>query len=270
MCIRDSTETKKKGTGSENLGYYDHFYSGVAKEKRAQEKRVSILIRKNLRRFITNWEAVNERIIKMNLTIYGYRITILGIYAITEDALIELKDRFFEQLHQVISTIGSSREIILLGDLNSRVGKQEQSKVVGKHGENILNENGKKLIEVCEQNELRILNGFYPHKEIHMYTWTQNFRQLKSIIDYVIIKQKTKMKVQDVRVYRGATCGSDHYLLKTRIAFPRRKESNKEHTKTENQQGSEKEVRYNLNSLDHDSVRTVSYTHLDVYKRQEY
>lgn len=48
------TETKKKGQGSENLGQYDHFYSGVSKDRRAQQG-VSILISKHLRKFITSW-----------------------------------------------------------------------------------------------------------------------------------------------------------------------------------------------------------------------
>lgn len=40
-------ETKKKRVGSENLGYYDHFYSGVSKNLRAQQG-VTIIIRKSL------------------------------------------------------------------------------------------------------------------------------------------------------------------------------------------------------------------------------
>ena len=42
------TETKKKGQGSENLGHHDHFFSGVPKQKRAQQG-VSILICKIFR-----------------------------------------------------------------------------------------------------------------------------------------------------------------------------------------------------------------------------
>lgn len=59
------TETKKKGQGSENLGKYDHYYSGVPKEKGAQQG-VSIMIAKTLRNYITSWQPISERIIKMN------------------------------------------------------------------------------------------------------------------------------------------------------------------------------------------------------------
>lgn len=130
------TETKKKGQGSENLGEYDHFYSGVPKEKRAQQG-VSILISKKFRKFITSWEAVSERIIKMNITLYGNRLTIFGVYAVNDDALVSKKDEFFEHLHREISSIGRSREIIILGDLNGRTGAKTGDKAVGRYGEDL-------------------------------------------------------------------------------------------------------------------------------------
>lgn len=44
-------ETKKKGPKSENLGFYDHFYNGIIKDKKAQQ-RVSILIHKSMKKCI--------------------------------------------------------------------------------------------------------------------------------------------------------------------------------------------------------------------------
>lgn len=61
------------------------------------------------------------------------------------------------------------------------------------------------------------MNGFFEHKDIHKYTWHQETKQLKSIIDYIVIKQNTKFKVDDVRVYRGAECGSDHFLVVSKL-----------------------------------------------------
>ena len=36
---------------------------------------------------------------------------------------------------------------------------------------------------------------------------------LKTIIDYIITKQDLKLKIQDVRAYRGPNCGTDYKLL---------------------------------------------------------
>lgn len=53
-------------------------------------------------------------------------------------------------------TIGTNREIILMGDLNNRVGKKSKDEVVGPHGEDRINDNGERLIELCNNNEMKI------------------------------------------------------------------------------------------------------------------
>lgn len=66
-------------------------------------------------------------------------------------------------------------------------------------------------------NELRITNGFYEHKHAHKYTWggkTKISKLInKSIIDYLILKQRTCIELHDVRVQRRVTRKSDYYLL---------------------------------------------------------
>jgi hypothetical protein len=90
---------------------------------------------------------------------------------------------------------------------------------VGPFGEEILNDNGDKLIDICEQNSLNILNGYSKHEGIHQYTRLQDTKELRSIIDYIISRQKSGLKFQDVRVFRGMTVGSDHYLVNAKTLF---------------------------------------------------
>lgn len=67
------TETKKKDRWSEKFGQYNHFYSGVAEEKRVQQV-VSI-----------PWEKIDERLIKINLSIQVHKQTIIiGVYAVND------------------------------------------------------------------------------------------------------------------------------------------------------------------------------------------
>jgi hypothetical protein len=42
----------------------------------------------------------------------------------------------------------------------------------------------KKLIDFCTFNNLKIMNTFFKHKEIHKFTWEA--RGYKSIVDYFI------------------------------------------------------------------------------------
>ena len=109
-------------------------------------------------------------------------------------------------MNEVIAEIGNSREILITGDFNSRRGKKINNQVVGSFGEEVI-------------NSLKILNGYFKHKKIHQYTWHQDTLELKSIIDYIIARQNSGLKFQDVRVFRGMTVGSDHYLVNAKILF---------------------------------------------------
>ena len=114
---------------------------------------------------------------------------------------------------------------------------------------------------MCQQHSLRIQNGFYKHKDIHKYTWTQPTLQRKSIIDYIITRQISRIRLQDVRVYRGAECGTDHHLVKAKVYFPLI-------MNTANQPSTNHrevhEVRYNLDSLKNDSTVFLYRTRLNL------
>jgi hypothetical protein len=38
---------------------------------------------------------------------------------------------------------------------------------VGSYGKENINDNGKRLIDICEYSNMRIANGFYKHRDIH-------------------------------------------------------------------------------------------------------
>lgn len=179
---------------------------------------------------------------------HGYKLTILEVYAVNDDAPVNVKDQFFEKLNDEIVKVGTTRELIVLGNLNGRTGKKQNDKVVGRYGEETTNNNGERIITICEQNQLKILNGYFQHKEIHQYTWTQETRGLKSIIDYVIIRQISRINILDVRAYRGISCGSDHYFLGSKLSLLHKKNVKEENI--EEKEEKIEETRYNLSSLE--------------------
>lgn len=98
------------------------------------------------------------------------------------------------------------------------------------------------------------MNGFFAHKDIHKYTWYQHTRGIKSIIDYIVLKQQTNIRVQDVKVNRGAECGSDHCLVvaKIYIPFPGVRSG-----KTEESSAMLENVKYKLDSFENESTRLL-------------
>ncbi|XP_056644815.1 craniofacial development protein 2-like [Diorhabda sublineata] len=264
------SETKKKGQGTQTLGEYIHIYSGVNKEEHAK-RGISLLIHEKYKKNVSSWEAISDRTIKVNVNLKGCKITIIATYGPNEDARVDEKEKYYETLNELISQTGNDREIIILGDLNARTGKETKHEIIGPYGENTRNDNGSRLIDVCQHNLLRIMNGYFKHKEIHTYTWTQITRNLRSIIDYLIMKQKTKIKVHNVRVYRSAECGSDHHLIKAKLIMPIIKDN-----KQKNQLQNSKDLtdidipNYNIESLMNESTKLLYQQRLDQNLPQEY
>lgn len=253
------TETKKKGNGTEEIGGALHIWSGVKKEQRAKAG-VGILVKKKFRKNIKTWEPVNERVIRVEIAIYGRDVIIIGAYGPNDDSPVTEKEKFLDTIQNEIANI-RKKELIIAGDLNGRVGRKENDSVIGRFGEEITNDNGERVIEICELNDLKVTNGFFRHKDIHRYTWTQETRELKSIIDYIIIRRRSTIKIRDVRVQRGAECGSDHRLLLAKMEFPwmNRKTNNIEGTPIEIQ----KRKPLKIQLLQDESTRHLYQTRLD-------
>jgi len=104
--------------------------------------------------------------------------------------------------------------------MTARVINNRLINIVGTNEEATLNNNGRKLRDFCTFNNLKIMNTFFKHKEIHKFT--SEARGHKSIIDYFITNMKTSKVIQDNRVYRSNEIDNDHYLLCAKVNFPTR------------------------------------------------
>ncbi|XP_058654944.1 uncharacterized protein LOC131553967 [Onychostoma macrolepis] len=87
---------------------------------------------------------------------------------------------------------------------------------ISSDGKTIFN-NGERLALFCEHNGLCIGNTYFQHRRIHKKTWRSPDGQNFNEIDFICVSQKWRSSLRDVRVYRGADIGSDHYLVRADI-----------------------------------------------------
>lgn len=97
MDILILTETWKKGIGSEYLNVYSHLYSGVETNNRAKAG-VSLLIENRPTRNIKDRNAVNDRMLQVELNLKGYEVAIITVYTLSNDDMITNKDDHDEKL----------------------------------------------------------------------------------------------------------------------------------------------------------------------------
>jgi hypothetical protein len=58
------------------------------------------------------------------MNLFGKKLSILGIYAISDDETAVVKEDFFGKLNEVIAEIGNTRKLLIAGDFNSRTGEK--------------------------------------------------------------------------------------------------------------------------------------------------
>ncbi|KAK5649093.1 hypothetical protein RI129_003985 [Pyrocoelia pectoralis] len=93
-----------------------------------------------------------------------------------------------------------------------------QSEIGGK-GELHKNNNRDRLLQLCTENNLIIMNTFFMHKDIHKYTREAPSRNEKSIVDYIVTNKPFRKEIKDVKVRKGAEIYSDHYLVIAKIYY---------------------------------------------------
>jgi hypothetical protein len=199
-------------------------YSGAEEQ---HHRGVGLMMSPEARKCLIKWNPVSERIISARFNSKYVKLTIIQIYSPTNDAKEEEKDEFYEQLQKEISLTPKHDMIILMGDANARVGSDNTNhkRTLGKEGQGIMNENGERLVNLCEENDLVVGGTLFKHKDIHKYTWGSPNNRDKNQIDHFIINGRYRRSLADVRAMRGADAGTDHYLVvgKVKLRLSRHK-----------------------------------------------
>ena len=133
----------------------------------------------------------------------------------------EERDEFWNDLTRCVDGLTTRNYVVVLGDLNARVGDGEVEGVVGKYGVPGENESGERLLNMCVEQELVIGNSFFKKKEINKYTWIRVAKGRvieRALMDYVLITKRMVGRLKDVHVFRGVAAGmSDHFLVESEV-----------------------------------------------------
>ena len=216
--ITGISETHWVGQGKVQLtGGHTIIYSG--RDDNNHREGVGILMAKRATEALIDWTPISKRIIKARFYSQHIKLTLVHVYAPTEDADDQTKDDFYTRLQDVLDNRNMHDMLIVTGDMNAKVGYDRESyeTVIGINGMGQRNDNGKRLCDICDMNELVITGTLFPHKDIHKATWISPDRKTKNQIDHTLINKRFRNSVKDTRVYRSADIGSDHYLVCTKI-----------------------------------------------------
>ena len=72
--------------------------------------------------------------------------------------------------------------------------------VRGAHGVGRYNEAGEELLELCNFNQLTVMNTWFEKKQHHLTTWKHPVTKKSHKIDYVIMRANQRVLCVDVQV----------------------------------------------------------------------
>jgi hypothetical protein len=79
---------------------------------------------------------------------------------------------------------------------------------------NETNNNRIKIIQFAISNGLNVRSTTFPHKDIHKETWYSADSRTANQTDHILINNRFRSAITDIRALRGPDNGSDHNLLK--------------------------------------------------------
>ena len=99
-----------------------------------------------------------------------FNITVIQVYATTSNAEEAEVEWFYEDLQDLLELIPKKDVLFIKGDWNAKVGIQEIPRVTGKYGLGAQKEVGQRLIEICQENVLVIVNTHFQQHKRRLYT----------------------------------------------------------------------------------------------------
>ena len=112
----------------------------------SHERGVGIILDKERAKCVLGYWLLSDRVMLLKLKGIPFNLAIIMVYAPTTESSEEEIDNFYPTLDHAKAQCRSQEVVIIMGDLNAKVGKGEQGDMVGKFGLGNRNDRGERWI----------------------------------------------------------------------------------------------------------------------------
>ena len=198
-------ETRWKDCGELKSEGYRIIYAGGNHHERG----VGLILDEKNSKTLKGWWALSDRVLLARLNEVPFNMAIIVAYASTSYSTEEEVDKFYETL-ELAKGQCKSQDIIIMGDINAKVGSEPFEEIVGKYGLGIQNDREERWVQWCKENDQVITNTWFKQHPRRCWTWKSLGDQVRNQINYITICKRFRNAVMQAKSYSGADCGSDH------------------------------------------------------------
>ena len=95
-------------------------------------------------------------------------------------------------MDRTLDSVGNGYRLCILGYLNGWIGDKTRAGITGAFEAAGKNDNGRRVVEFCEEREVYVGNIYFKNRSVHKYTRGAGGRddvEIKNMIDLVLVKR---------------------------------------------------------------------------------
>ena len=200
------SEVRWPGVNKLNTDEGCFIYSGGS----AAERGVGVMLTKKISASIIGYWAISDRVLLVKIKGKPINMNIIQVYAPTSESSEDEINQFYDKLNLAKQQCKAHEVIMIMGDLNAKVGRGRVGDTVGFFGLGDRNDRGDMWIEWCEENNQMIVNTWFQKHPRKLYTWKSPDNNYRNQIDYITINKRFRNSIIDCKTYPGADIDSDH------------------------------------------------------------
>ena len=208
-CVQ---EVKWKGQGARMIGNgFKFLWSGSSKAVND----VGVIVANWLVEKIVEVERYSDRVMKVNIVI-GYVVwEVVSCYCPQTGRSVNEKEEFYELMEMVVT----SDNVFVGGDFNGHVGSDMDGfgEVHEGFGIGQISDGGIRLLDWAVGRGLHLMNTCFQKRKSRLVTFRSS--ETETMIDYILLNNKYRSSVKDVKVIPGEEIVSQHCLLLMNMVF---------------------------------------------------
>ena len=135
--ILEISEIKLTGMGEFNSDDHYIYYCG---QESLRRNGVAIIVNERVQNAVLRCNLKNDRMISVHFQGKPFNITVIQVYALTNNAEEAEVEWFYEDLQDLLELTPKKDVLFIIGDYNAKVGSEEIPGVTGKFGLGVQNE----------------------------------------------------------------------------------------------------------------------------------
>ena len=163
------SDLKWMGMGEFKSDDHSVYYCG--QESLRRRNGVAIIVNERVQNAVLGCSLKNNRIISVHFQGKPFNITVIQVYAPTNNSEEAEVERFYEDLQDLLELTPQKDVFFIIVDWNAKVESQETPGVTGKFDVGVQNESGQRLIEIYPENALVIANTLFQQHKRQFCTW---------------------------------------------------------------------------------------------------